>query len=444
MEIKNCISIFVRPQLYHDFLDLHRLFWRKNPALLLAISLLLGASSYLYLHSPLYFAGFLLYLALLNKPTFFRAAAFALLGAGYAFFLYRNAPELPTPKRIQGIFSISSVQPHQSPFQRGVMYRGTLNLPHAIPCSISIPDQGRPLAECDYWVDGTLLQRGRYEYVFKPKEWRPLENTWSLAEIRYRFKERFRAFLQKTISSPQAASLLGSLITGDVEDRMLRYQFGRVGLQHLLAISGFHFGVLIAFFSLFLGLFLPERIKLWTLLAALTAYFLFVGSAPAVLRSFITALLYIAGKLIRRQPSGLNLLGCSILLETICNPLVGSQIGFQLSFTSCAGLLLFIPSFERILYQLLPKRSSTELSQMSPLSPFGYLLSSFLRKNIALALAINISLLPLLLYHFHSFPFLSLIYNLFSPSSSASVYSSSFGASSPIPSGSPWDAFSFP
>ena len=396
-------------------LEAHRQCWRKNPALLLGISFLLGASSYLYLHSFFYMTLLFIYLGLVGKASLFRGFSFALLGAGYAFFLYHQEPLLSEPIPIQGVFSIASIQPHQSPFQKGLIYKGTLHLPQAIPCQIHLPLGHHPKGDCDYWVDGTLLQRGPYQYAFKPKQWRPLEGTWSLAETRFVLKEKFRALLRRSISSPETAALLGSLVTADVEDRMLRYQFGRVGLQHLLAISGFHFAILIAFASFFLGLVLPERIKLWTLLAALSIYFLFVGSGPAVLRSFITALLYIIGRLIRRYPSALNLLGCAILFETIWDPLVGAQISFQLSFVSCAGLLFFLTRFEKCIYPLLPKRTATELSAMTLPSPYGYLLLSFLRKNIALSLAVNLPLLPLLLYHFHTFPLLGLFYNLFFP-----------------------------
>ncbi|MBS0625783.1 MAG: ComEC/Rec2 family competence protein [Verrucomicrobia bacterium] len=391
---------------------MHRLFWRGNPALLLGVSLLLGTSSYLYLHSPLFPLLWLAYLFFVGPLHLFRGACFILFGIAYALFLYSGAPD--GGRNIEGVFSISSLQPHQSPFQKGYLYKGTLRLPEAIPCTMSWSQDGRPSAQCDYWIRGRLEQRGPFQYSVKAKELKPLDNTWSLAEWRFRMKERFRTLLRNNLS-PRAAALLSSLVTGDVEERSLRYEFNRVGLQHLLSISGFHFAVVILFCSGFLGLFLPERVKLWTLLIALTAYFLFVGSAPAVLRSFITAVLYLVGKLLRRQPAGINLLGCAILFETILDPLAGAHIGFQLSFVSCAGLLLLFPLYEKALQTFFPKRSLSELAAMTRLSPFGHLLSAFLRKGLATTLAVNTALLPLLLFHFHSFPLLSLLYNLFFP-----------------------------
>ena len=68
-----------------------------------------------------------------------------------------------------------------------------------------------------------------------------------------------------------------------------------------------------------------------------------------------------------------------------------------------------------MLQSLLPKRSRSEVKILNTLSRHAYLLSSFLRQALSLTLAVNLLLLPLLLYHFHQFPLLSLLYNLFFP-----------------------------
>ncbi len=397
----------------------HRLFWKENPALLLAISFLLGTSSYLYQLNTLFPLIWSVYLFSLHFPSFFRGACFLILGWGYAFFLHQDAPRAETPRFIQGIFSVSSLQPHHSPFHKGFLYKGTLRIPEALACSICLQGEERPLANQDYWVEGFLEERSPFMYTLKVKEWKGLSSrktvwNWRLAETRYRAKETFRLCLQET-TSPQTASLLGSLLTGDVEERLLRYEFGRAGLQHLLSVSGFHFALLIAFFSTFLGLLFQEWIKTYLLLFAVTLYFLFIGPAPAVIRSFFAAILYLIGKLLGRHPSALNLLGCSMLFELIFDPLLSGHIGFQLSFLSCAGLLLIYPLLSQYSERLLPKRTVFELANMTFPSPFGYLISTFFKKTLSITVAVNIALLPLLFYHFHKFPLLGLIYNLFFP-----------------------------
>ncbi len=129
-------------------------------------------------------------------------------------------------------------------------------------------------------MTGKLEQVGPYQYTFKPKEWKRIEPSWSLAHWRYLAKEHYRQFLKEKCPHPKSAQFLSSLTTGDVDDRLLKYEFGRLGLQHLLAISGFHFGILIAFASFALSLFLPRIPKLIFLLLCLNAYYFFVGPLP--------------------------------------------------------------------------------------------------------------------------------------------------------------------
>jgi competence protein ComEC len=124
------------------------------------------------------------------------------------------------------------------------------------------------------------------------------------------------------------------------------------------------------------------------------------------------AMLYLVGKLTGRHASGLNLLGVALLVEVILDPLIAAHLGFQLSFLSCVGILLFRPLFAAPLLHLLPTHSP---STLTPLDQHVYLLSSFLRQGLSINLAVNLAILPLLLLNFHQFPLLALLYNLFFP-----------------------------
>jgi competence protein ComEC len=389
-------------------------FWKAHPALLFGLTILLGASSALFWEEPwnwLFPLLWSLYLLILQKPLQILALAASAL---YSWALYFDSPLLPEPKSVSGLFEIASIEPHHSPFQRGVRYKGALHLQaHSLPCLVYSHKEEVKAATWSYWVRGELIQQGRYAYILKPKEWIPHEKRWTLAELRFKAKEKLRRFFKRHL--PASHSFLSALATGDVEERLLRYQFGRLGLQHILAISGFHFAILIAFCSRALGLFLPKAPKLFALLALVSLYYLFIGSLPAVERSYLTALFYLAARLFGKEASGLNLLGCALGFEVVLNPLVCEQLGFQLSFLSCAGILLLHPAFEKKIELFLPKRNSLDKLKLGRFAQHGYLLSSFLRKAISLGLAVNLSILPLLLYHFHQFPLWSLFYNLFFP-----------------------------
>lgn len=386
-------------------------FWKQNPALLFGTSLLVGTSSYLFAPFPwnflfpCFWAG---YLAFIKKwPAFI----LLFLSVLYAFCLSSDG-DIQEQELVY--FSPSSLKPHQSPFSKSLLYQGTLTVNgQRVPCSIHYPfSENHPKASRDYVLKGKIKKRGSYDYLVQVKEWIPVEKTWSLAEMRFQAKEALRKFLDKKLTRPRVASFLSSLLTGDVEERSLRYEFGKLGLQHILAISGFHFAILIAFCSFFLSLFLPRNPKIIVLLCLINLYFVFVGALPAVQRSYLTALFFLMGKLLKKSSTALNLLGASLFVEVILDPFCSIGLGFQLSFLSCFGILLFRPLFLPLSYAIFPKHDPAFLDR---LDQHGYLVTSFLREAIAITLAVNAALLPLILLHFHTFPLLSLLYNLFFP-----------------------------
>ncbi|HSX12876.1 MAG TPA: ComEC/Rec2 family competence protein [Chlamydiales bacterium] len=386
--------------------DSHLQFWKEHPALLASLAILIGTSSALFFEHYFWSCIFACYL------VFCRASMQIILLVFSIFYGHlHKIPELP--KEITGIFTPHILLPHSTPFHQELQYKGYLN---EIPCTIYFRGnkEQRPLANKKYLVQGELQERGKADFVLKTKEWKEHSSFFTFAEQRYLTKEKFKRFLYKNLSLP-SAKFLSSITTGDVEDRSLRYEFSRVGLQHILAISGFHFGILIAFLTYFLGLIFTRTWKILSLFLLTTAYYIFVGSTPAVERSYLTALFYLLGMWTHRNTSGLNLLGMALGIEILFNPHISSNLGFQLSFLSCFAILLFYSPIEQWMRKFLLKRSWSEIQNLTLLSRHGYLLSSFFRKALSLNLAVNIALLPLILYHFQQFPFLGLIYNLFFP-----------------------------
>ena len=385
-------------------------FWNAHPAVLIGISFLIGIGTSLFSLPLWIFSCWLIYLLFMKKWAAICSLPAAAL---YAWLLFGGLPQLEEPRAINGYFTISNVKVNKTPFNQNYLYKGTLFLEKTpIPCTISV--QKRPKASSDYQITGTLIQRDKYDYLLKPKSWEKIPRTWSPAEWRFQAKEKLRHFLHTHLTLPRTATLLTSLATGDVEDRLLRYEFSRLGLQHILAISGFHFGVLIAFLALLLR-FLPHRVQWLSMILLTTTYFLFIGDSPAVQRAWIIVTLFLIAKLIKRPTTPINLLGTSLLIEVIYNPLVVANLGFQFSFGSCFGILLLYRPIDEVLRSFLPARPAKESSRFPLIPGIAYIICRTFRSGLSLTAAVNITLLPLLFLHFGKFPLLSLLYNLFFP-----------------------------
>ena len=319
--------------------------------------------------------------------------------------------ESPQIGEVRGVFTLESIAPTQSPFARSRALKGHLQTQtRNTPCVIfqnTIPKGSK-------WI----LEGHLHDGILKPKKdfpWIERKTPFSLARWRFAKKEAVRNHFHKKTKNKKVGHFFASMATGDNDDRLLAMEFRKLGLGHILAISGFHFALLAGMLGGLFRLFLPPKIAYIFLLAILTFYFVYLGYSPSILRAYVMIGLFILGRLLQRPVDILNLLGAALLIELAIDPLALTQVSFQLSFLATLGILLFYAPCNQLLQRFLPKRSFSEVKTLSRVDQHGYLLSSAIRNGLALNLSIHLITLPALLYIFHSFPLLSLPYNLILP-----------------------------
>ena len=116
--------------------------------------------------------------------------------------------------------------------------------------------------------------------------------------------------------------------------------FRDTGMAHVLAVSGLHAGILIAFIYLVLGLLKVGRTpKLIVTLVFVVLYACVTGLTPSILRASIMVVALLIGRHFGRQTDTLNFLALAFILSLIINPLDLFTTGFQLSFGAVFGIL---------------------------------------------------------------------------------------------------------
>lgn len=410
-------------------------FWQHNPALLYGIAALLGCCFALekngFLFFPLFCAFFPIFWAYkLPSERFYRLGLALLFGAVASIYSACTIkfPDPSLQKKIAGTahFSIDNIR--QASPQRGTwIYNGRINnfyhhqelIARNIPCSISLPRSSkRPPANCAYQIEGSLQEIAPQKYILIPTPeipWRTLKRSWSFAEMRFAAKTWVSENIRTHISEPQSSNFLTAIATGEFQDRLLRYEFNRFGVQHIMAISGFHFTLIASIVSTFFSFFFSKKTATIFSLGILCSYFLFLGFSPSIARAWISSTIALSSLLVGRKSSGLNSLGIGLICVLIIDPSIYRSIGFQFSFAATGAILLLYPICDTFLQKIFPKRSLHQAIHMDLWTQHNYTFLSFFRQAIALDMSVNTVALPITLFYFQKFPLLSLFYNLFFP-----------------------------
>ena len=132
-------------------------------------------------------------------------------------------------------------------------------------------------------------------------------------------------------------SLLSAMLYGYREDldRDLRDAFRRVGIGHVLAISGLHVGLLTGLLWWLGGwLSLSRRARSGGCLVLSFLYLGLAGGQVAAARATVMLGIHFLGGIAGRRSDMLNSLGAAALLLVFINPSAPFDVSFQLSFTA--------------------------------------------------------------------------------------------------------------
>lgn len=176
----------------------------------------------------------------------------------------------------------------------------------------------------------------------------------NLMKGKWRLKETIDSNLPEPEAGLAAALLLGYRRTVLREDLNI---FSRVGLSHMIAISGSHITILSALIINFLLAFgVRRRRALIIIFGFLIFYPLITGLAASAVRSAIMGGLAFLALYYERTSSLVRALVFSAAAMLMFNPkLLRDDIGFQLSFLALLGIIYLYPMGEKITEKLLNK-----------------------------------------------------------------------------------------
>ena len=144
-----------------------------------------------------------------------------------------------------------------------------------------------------------------------------------------------------------AASVTLGVLMGDttkIESSLLE-NMRRGGVAHIFAVSGLHVGALYGFLILLFSKTRLRKTNVAVQFCILSASLLFYagvcGFSPSIVRAMTLCLVGYCMRRLAGASDTLNTLGVAAIIILLVAPCSLFEIGFQLSFTACLGIVLF-------------------------------------------------------------------------------------------------------
>ena len=206
------------------------------------------------------------------------------------------------------------------------------------------------------------------------------------------------SILKKYIPSESEYKIASALVLGirNSLDNEIKNAYSNTGTMHILAVSGLHIVLIFQILSLifsplkkikYSGIFLPV-----IFISLLWFYTLITGLSASVLRAVTMFTFVIIAKAINRNSNMYNTLALSAFLLLMTDPMLITDVGFQLSYIAVLGIVYLHPR----IYQFIDFKNSVAEKAW---------------EYTSLSLAAQLVTFPLGLLYFHQFPVYFLISN---------------------------------
>jgi len=225
-----------------------------------------------------------------------------------------------------------------------------------------------------------------------------------LRAVLHRLKRRTHGVITTMLPEPEAALLTGILLGSDEGiPSTLMDKFRITGTAHIIAISGFNITIISASLVKVFSRVLQRYLALVVAAGTIALYTVLVGADPPVVRAAIMGGLSALALVVGRRSDALTSLLAAAWCMTTWHPFTLWDVGFQLSFAASLGLILYGDRLKIWAEDMLSRVTSVDSAQQ---------VVAVLNDSFLVTLAAQITTLPLVVYHFHHFSWLSLLSNL--------------------------------
>lgn len=261
----------------------------------------------------------------------------------------------------------------------------------SVECELEAPEQIE-----DFKYDRYLHSKNIWATCFSYKTLSVAEDQGNaLKSILLRARSVFLNKMDQVFGEPHASLLSGLLLGEKRFSEVWEDRFLKTGTTHIVAASGYNISVVLWIAMCFFAILGVKRQKAFALLvASIIGYILLAGADSAVLRAGVMGIVLILAHQSERKTNMFNILLLTVVVMLIINPrLLRDDVGFQLSMMSTIGLIYLSPIIKKKI-KWVPKQF-------------------LIQESLTATLSATLMSLPIILFAFGSFSFVSLVANVF-------------------------------
>ena len=256
-----------------------------------------------------------------------------------------------------------------------------------------------PYSDFQFDYSKYLARKNIYYQAFLPDSYvMGLRKEIDLSEkIKQKRLETLGKIDHSSLSKKTRELMKGIILADRTEmDKETVQDFTKSGLVHILAISGSHMAIIFWLILIILNPIFPPKLRNFKLIISLIliwAFAIFIDYGNSVVRSCMMISAYYIYVLLQRKPDLLHsmAIAASVILINNTNQLF--DVGFQLSFMAVFGIFWL----NEPILKYLPK----------PKNNF----QNFLVNIVSISLSAQIATLPLVIFYFHQYSFISILAN---------------------------------
>ena len=195
----------------------------------------------------------------------------------------------------------------------------------------------------------------------------------------------------------------------------IKDSFSANNLSHMLAISGMHISYMLLLVNLLLKPF-KHKMKAIIIVLILLFFMQLTGNAPSVNRTCIVVILGLIAPIIYRKSDQITNLAISALFMLIQNPYSIKDVSFIFSYFATIGIIFIYPIIKGKMEIFIINRISTRSMKLKKnASVKNYIISkitNFIKETVAITIAANIVLIPIIIYNYNSMSLIFVLSNL--------------------------------